>query len=77
MEDTQKVMQPEVKGDDDDEQEKHYDSVQKVENDTLKESADFQRTFVGDHGRAGLSSAEAEKLYDEVGYNELKHVEIS
>eukprot|EP00981_Chlorochromonas_danica_P013885 scaffold7012_cov166-Ochromonas_danica.AAC.9 len=34
-------------------------------------------TSVGDHGRQGLTTAEAERLYEEVGYNELKHIEVS
>lgn len=38
---------------------------------------DFQKTTVGNHGRAGLSSEEADILYEEVGFNELKHVEVS
>ena len=38
---------------------------------------DIQHTSVGDHGRQGLSSEEAEKLYQEVGFNELEHIEIS
>jgi magnesium-transporting ATPase (P-type) len=38
---------------------------------------DFQKTSVGDHGRSGLSSQEAEHLYEEVGFNELEHIEIS
>jgi magnesium-transporting ATPase (P-type) len=35
------------------------------------------KTSIGDHGRQGLTSAEAKVLYDEVGLNELSHVEIS
>lgn len=40
-------------------------------------SSDFQKVSVAHHGRSGLSSAEAEKLYQEVGYNELDYVSIS
>lgn len=36
-----------------------------------------QKTSIGDHGRQGLTTAEAEKLYKEIGYNELEHIEIS
>lgn len=38
---------------------------------------DFQHTSIGDHGRLGLSTSEAEVLYKEIGFNELEHVEIS
>jgi magnesium-transporting ATPase (P-type) len=38
---------------------------------------DHQKTSIGDHGRQGLSQAEAEHLYEEVGYNELEHIDIS
>ncbi|RYH15848.1 hypothetical protein EON65_31035 [archaeon] len=37
----------------------------------------IQKTSVGNHGRQGLSSEEAEKLYEEVGLNELKHITVS
>jgi magnesium-transporting ATPase (P-type) len=41
------------------------------------EVVDSQETSVGDHGRRGLSTEEAEILYQEDGYNQLEHVEIS
>lgn len=41
------------------------------------ESSDTQKTSIGDHGRAGLTSDEVEKILEEVGFNELKYIEIS
>ena len=41
------------------------------------EQSDIQRTSIGDHGRVGLTNDEVDKILEEVGFNELKYVEIS
>lgn len=51
----------------------HSAGMARIEN----QMGDYQSTTIGDHGRAGLSTVEAEKLYEEVGFNELNYIEIS
>lgn len=41
------------------------------------EQSDAQKTSVEDHGRTGLTNDEVDKILEEVGFNELKYVEIS